>query len=99
MSYPCEELSAWWVVYKVNPHEWLHTPDNSGYHGNQVPTREVDEVYPDDELLCSFHIDPDLALNSLLGDANDVIVPEQRKQSLRKKTLDIERSLYFILCF
>jgi hypothetical protein len=25
MSYPCEKLSAWWVVYRVNPHEWLHT--------------------------------------------------------------------------
>jgi hypothetical protein len=21
MSYPCEKLSAWWVVYRVNPHE------------------------------------------------------------------------------
>jgi hypothetical protein len=45
----------------------------------------VHEVYQDDELSCSFNIDLDLALNSLLGDANDVIVPEQRKQALRKK--------------
>jgi hypothetical protein len=21
MSYPCEKISVWWVVYKVNPHE------------------------------------------------------------------------------
>jgi hypothetical protein len=69
----------------VNSCEWLHTPDDSGYHENQVPTGEVDEVYQDDELPCSFNIDPDLALNSLLGDANDVTVPEQRKQTLRKK--------------
>jgi hypothetical protein len=41
-----------------------------------VPVGEVDEDYQDDELPCSFNIDPDLALNSLLGDANDVTVPE-----------------------
>jgi hypothetical protein len=34
MSYPCEKLSAWWVVYRVNPREWLYTPDDSGYHEN-----------------------------------------------------------------
>jgi hypothetical protein len=50
-----------------------------------VPAGEVDEVYQDDELSCSFHIDLDSALNSLLGDANDVIVHEQRKRPLRKK--------------
>jgi hypothetical protein len=75
MLYPCEKLSAWWVVYRVNPRERLHIPDDFGYHENQVPAREVDEVYQDDELLSSFNIDLDLALNSLLGDANDVIVP------------------------
>jgi hypothetical protein len=50
-----------------------------------VVVGEVDEFYQDDELSCSFNIDPDLALNSLLGDANDITVPEQRKQVLRKK--------------
>jgi hypothetical protein len=85
MLYPCKKLSVWWVVYRVNHHEQLDTPDDSGYHENQVLAREVDEVYQDDELLYSYNIHPDLALNSLLGDANDVIVPEQRKQSLRKK--------------
>jgi hypothetical protein len=83
MSYPCEKLSAWWVVYIVNPREWLHMPDHSGYHENQVSDGELDEVYQDDELLCSFNINPDLALNSLVGDANDVTLPEQRKQTLR----------------
>jgi hypothetical protein len=33
----------------VNPRERLHTPDDSGYHENQVTAREVDEVYQDDE--------------------------------------------------
>jgi hypothetical protein len=85
MSYPCEKLSVWWVVYRVNHRERLHTPDDSGYHKNQVPAGEVDEIYQDGELSCSFNIDPKLTLNSLLGDANDVTVPEQRKQTLRKK--------------
>jgi hypothetical protein len=85
MSYTCEKLRAWWVVYRVNPRERLHTPDDFGYHENQVTAGEVDEIYQDDELPCSFNIDPDSTLNSLLGDVNDVIVPEQRKQALRKK--------------
>jgi hypothetical protein len=85
MLYPCKKLSVWWVVYRVNHHEQLDTPNDSGYHENQVLAREVDEVYQDDELPYSYNIHPDLALNSLLGDANDVIVREQRKQSLRKK--------------
>jgi hypothetical protein len=100
MSYPCENLSAWWVVYRVNPHEWLHTPDDSGYHENQVSDGEVDEVYLDDELSCSFNINPYLALNSLFGDANDVTLPEQRKQTLRNtkkhKILNILYILYYV---
>jgi hypothetical protein len=49
---------------------------------NQVADGEVDEVYQDDQLPCSFNIDPGSALFSLLSDANDVAVPEQRKQAL-----------------
>jgi hypothetical protein len=79
MSYPCEKLIAWWVVYRVSSHERLHTPDNSSYHENQVSDGEHDEVYQDDELPCSFNINPNLALNYLVGDANDVTLPEQRK--------------------
>jgi hypothetical protein len=59
-----------------------------------VPAGEVDEVYQDDELPCSFHIDPNSTLNSLLGDANDVTVLEQRKQYLRKKKCKILNVLY-----
>jgi hypothetical protein len=44
-----------------------------------MPTGEVDEVYQDNELSCSFHIDLDLTLNSLHCNVNDVTVPEQRK--------------------
>jgi hypothetical protein len=35
------------VVYRVNPREWLHTPDDSGYHKNQVLDGELDVVYQD----------------------------------------------------
>jgi hypothetical protein len=94
MSYPWEKISALWVMYRVNPHERLHTLDDSGYDENQVVAREVDEVYQDDELSCSFNIDPDSTLNSLLGDANDVTVLEQRKQALRKKKRKILNVLY-----
>jgi hypothetical protein len=86
MSYSCEKLSAWWVVYKVIPWERLHTPGDAGYHENQLEAGEVDEVYQDDELLCLFNINLDLTLNSLLSDANDVTVLEERKQTLSKKS-------------
>jgi hypothetical protein len=103
MSYPCEKLCAWWVVYRVNPRERLHTPDDSGYHENQVPAGEVDDVYQDDELPCSFNINPDLALNSLVGDANDITLLEQRKQTLRKikkrKILNILYISYYVIYF
>jgi hypothetical protein len=89
------------VVYRVNPCERVHTPDDSGYHENQVPAREVDGVYQDDELSCSFNKDLDLALNSLVGDANDVTLPEQRKQTFRKKKkckiLNIIYISYYVL--
>jgi hypothetical protein len=94
MSYPCKKLSAWWVVYRVNPRELLHTPNDFGYHENQVAAEEVDEVYQDDELPCSFNIDSDSTLNSLLGNANDVTIPEQKKQTLRKKKCKILNVLY-----
>jgi hypothetical protein len=101
MPYPCKKLSVWCVVYGVNPCERLHIPNDSGYHKNQVPPGEVDEVYHDDELSSSFNIDPDSALKSLLDDANDVTVPEQRKQTLRKKkkhkVLNVLYISYYVL--
>jgi hypothetical protein len=51
LSYPCENMSACWVVHKVNPHERLYTPSDVGYHG----TRMLDgEVYQKEELPSSF---------------------------------------------
>jgi hypothetical protein len=84
MLYPCEKLSPWWVVYRVNPCDC--TPLTILVIMKiKVVVGEFDEFYQDDELSCSFNIDPDLALNFLLVDANDITVPEQRKQVLRKK--------------
>jgi magnesium-transporting ATPase (P-type) len=60
-------------------------------------------------LSCSFNIDPNLTLRSLLGDDNDVIVPEERVQELSKKRRHkifnvlvilyyIIHILYYVLC-
>jgi hypothetical protein len=52
-------------------------------------------------LPCSFNINSDLALNSLVSDANDVTLPEQRKQTLRntkkRRILNILYILYYVL--
>jgi hypothetical protein len=74
-----------------------------------VDAGEVDEVYQDYEVSCSFNIDPNSALDSLLDNANDVIVPKERAQELSKKrkrkifnVLNISyyviHILYYILC-
>jgi hypothetical protein len=73
------------MVYKVNLQEWLHTPTDADYHDSQMGAREVDEVYQDDELPCSFNIDPNSALEYLLDDANDVTILEERIQEISKK--------------
>jgi hypothetical protein len=84
----------------VNTRERLHTSDHSGYHENQVSDGELDEVYQDDELPCSFNINPDMALNCLVDDANNVTLPEQWKQTLRNtkkhKLLNILYILYYV---
>jgi hypothetical protein len=38
-------LSAWWVVHKVNRREWFHTPGDVGYHDTQALDGDIDEVY------------------------------------------------------
>jgi len=58
LPYPCEKLSAWWVVHKVNPCERLYTPGDAGYHDTQALNNGVDEVYQDEELPTSFDIEP-----------------------------------------
>jgi hypothetical protein len=52
--YPCEKLSAWWVVHKVKPREWLYTPGDDGYHDTLTLDDDIDEVYQEEELTASF---------------------------------------------
>jgi hypothetical protein len=82
LKYPCQKLAAWRVVYKVNPHEWLHTPANVAYH---FDGEHVDEIYQKEELLTSFVIKPGAALDSLVRDGVDVTVLHKQKQQLVKK--------------
>jgi hypothetical protein len=57
LPYPCEKLSAWRVVHKVNSREWLYTLGNAGYHNNPTLDDDVDEVYHE-EFLASFMTSP-----------------------------------------
>jgi hypothetical protein len=57
LLYACEKLSAWWVVHKVNPCEWLHTPDDARYHDTQMLDDDVDKVYQEEELPPFFIVD------------------------------------------
>jgi hypothetical protein len=62
LPYPCEKLSAWWVVHKVNPRERLHTPGDTRYHDTSTLDDDVDEGYQEEELTPSFIIDPGAGL-------------------------------------
>jgi hypothetical protein len=87
LSYPCKKLSAWWVVYKVNPCEWLYTPGDAGYHDTPTLNNDVDEVYQEKELPVSFIFDPGAELNDLVGNANDIQIPvvKQKRKPIKKK--------------
>jgi hypothetical protein len=71
LKYLCEKLAAWWVVYKVNPREWLYTPTDTAYHFDD---EQVDEIYQEEELSTSFVVEPGATLNSLVGDGANVTV-------------------------
>ena len=87
MSYPCPKLSAWWVVYKVNPHEQLHIPGDEGYRESQILDEDNFEIQQEDEMTNSFNVEIAHALDSLVGDPNDIIVPEKRKREPKKKNM------------
>jgi hypothetical protein len=57
----------------VNPRERLHTPCIAGY---QFEDEQADDVYQEEELPTTFIIDEGVALNSLVGDRNDVAADE-----------------------
>jgi hypothetical protein len=70
----------------VNPRERLHTPCTVGY---QFEDEQVDEVYQEEELPATFIVDEGVALNSLVGDCNNITVDEcvalKRKRNPRNK--------------
>ena len=86
MSYLNPKFKAWWVVHKVNPRERLHNPCTAGY---QFKDEQVNDVYQEEELPTTFTIDEGFALNSLVGDRNDVTadecVAQKRKRNPRNK--------------
>jgi hypothetical protein len=79
MYYPCEKLSAWCLVHKVNPHERLYTAGDARYHDTSTLDDDVDEVYQEEELSASFIIDPDVGFNDLVGDADDIQMHVKQK--------------------
>jgi hypothetical protein len=72
LPYPCKKLSAWWVVHKVNPCEWLHTSGDAGYHDTPTLDDDVYEVYQEEELPPSFIIDLGAGFDDLVGDVDDI---------------------------
>jgi hypothetical protein len=83
-TYPCKKLSTWRVVYNVNPCECLYTPGEDKYQISHL--EQVDEVFQEEELPTSFHIDPASALDSLVVDVNNLTFPERRRrQPVRRK--------------
>jgi hypothetical protein len=84
LPYPNKKFHAWWVVHKVIPREQLRTPCDAGYHSTQIDG-EVDEVYQEEELPTSFVIEPGAGLDSLVGDCDNITVPNKRKRQAPKK--------------
>jgi hypothetical protein len=90
MSYPNPKFKALWAVHKVNPRERLHTPCTAGY---QFEDEHGDEVYQEEELSTTFTTDEGVALNSLVGDRNNITADEcvapKRKRNPRNKKNNI----------
>jgi hypothetical protein len=85
LPYPCEKLSACWVVYKVNPHEQLYTSGDARYHDTLALNDDIDEVYQEEELTTSFLIEPGVRLDDLVWDADEIQITLKQKQKPIKK--------------
>jgi hypothetical protein len=72
MTYPYPKLSAWWVVYKVNPRESLPFPSDSFYHACNLEDEENCGIVQEDDLPASFNVEISEGLDSLVKDPNDV---------------------------
>jgi hypothetical protein len=64
----------------VNPHEWLYTPGDVGYHDTPTLDDDVDEVYREEELAVYFIAELGTWFDDLVRDADDIQMPEKRKQ-------------------
>jgi hypothetical protein len=87
MMYPCPKLSAWWVVYKVNPHELLPIPSDSCYHAYNLEDEENYAIVQEDDLPSSFNVEISKGLDSLVRDSNDVeeVVKKRKRAPAQKK--------------
>jgi hypothetical protein len=80
MMYPCPRLSAWWVVYKVNPREPLHIPSDNCYHACNLEDEENYGIIQEDDLPSFFNVEICEGLDFLVGDSDDVeVVVKKRK--------------------
>jgi hypothetical protein len=71
-------------MYNVNPRERLYTPGEDEYQFDHL--EQVDEVFQEEDLRTSFHIDPAPTLDSLVADINDLTFLERRRrQPIRRK--------------
>lgn len=83
MLCPCTNLSAWWIVCKVNPNERLHTPPccwiswylDGAYCWWGLPKRIVG----------SFQIEPTLILDFLVSDNDGTTISNERSREPTKK--------------
>jgi hypothetical protein len=89
MTYPCQKLSAWWVVYKVNPHESLPIPSDSCYHACNIEDEVNYGIVQEDDLPSTFNVEISEGLDSLVSDPNDVeeVVTKRKRVPARKKKM------------
>jgi hypothetical protein len=66
-------------VYNVNRRERLYTTGEDEYQFGHH--EQVDEVFQEEDLPTSFHIDHVSALDSLVADTNDLTFPERRRRT------------------
>jgi hypothetical protein len=87
MMYPCLKFSAWWVVYKVNPHEPLPIPSDSCYHACNLEDEENYGIVQEDALPTSFNVEISEGVDSLVRDPNDVeeVVTKWKRAHARKQ--------------
>ena len=78
LNYPHPSLQAWWVVYKVNPHERLYPPGDNEYVDPSIVDDELD-VYQEEGLPRSFPVDDGAGLQQLLVDLTEQPGPSRKR--------------------